>query len=83
MGYPMARNLRVKVPADDILVIYDANESATQRFVDELGTTVKGIVVASNVKEVAEKSVSLSYSLVILSLEYFLSAFIVMSMFHQ
>lgn len=83
MGYPMARNLRLKIPADDLLVIYDANESATQRFLDELGTTVNGIVIASNVKEVAEKSVSFSYSPVILFLEYFPSALIVMSMFHQ
>ncbi|RPB05980.1 hypothetical protein L873DRAFT_1824735 [Choiromyces venosus 120613-1] len=56
MGYPMARNLRVKVPADDALVIFDVNKDATKRFVDELGGTSKNVVVASKLEEVVDRS---------------------------
>lgn len=59
MGYPMARNLRVKAPADDTLVIFDVNNDATKRFVDELGVTSKN-VVASKLDEVVDRSVSYS-----------------------
>jgi len=51
----MARNLRVKTPADDTLVIFDVNKDATKRFVDELGVTSKN-VVASKLDEVVDRS---------------------------
>ncbi|PUU74980.1 NAD binding domain of 6-phosphogluconate dehydrogenase-domain-containing protein [Tuber borchii] len=51
----MARNLRVKAPADDTLVIFDVNKDATKRFVDELGVTSKN-VVASKLDEVVDRS---------------------------
>jgi len=59
MGYPMARNLRVKAPADDTLVIFDVNKDATKQFVDELGVMSKN-VVASKLEEVVDRSVSYS-----------------------
>lgn len=58
MGYPMARNLRAKIPAEDTLVIYDVNPSTTESFLHHLGVSSKGVIVAHNVSEVADKSVS-------------------------
>lgn len=49
----MAQNLRAKLPSSDKLVIFDKNEDATSRFVKENQDTE----VASNVRDVAEKSV--------------------------
>lgn len=49
----MAKNLRSKLPSSDKLIIYDKNEDATRRFANE----TKGVDVAENVREVAEKSV--------------------------
>ncbi|KAK7703506.1 hypothetical protein SLS57_010945 [Botryosphaeria dothidea] len=57
MGYPMAKNLRAKLPKDDTLVIHDVNTNATANFTKEIGQ--KGVHVAENVREVAEKSSSL------------------------
>lgn len=54
MGYPMAKNLRAKLPKDDTLVIHDVNTNATANFTKEIGQ--KGVHVAENVREVAEKS---------------------------
>ncbi|KAG0134321.1 NAD binding domain of 6-phosphogluconate dehydrogenase-domain-containing protein [Tuber indicum] len=56
MGYPMARNLRVKASADDMLVIFDVNKDATTQFVDELGLTSKNVVVAGKLEEVVDRS---------------------------
>jgi len=57
MGYPMAKNLRAKIPHSDTLVIYDVNGSATQRFAEEVGVTEsKTIEIAKGVREVAEKA---------------------------
>jgi len=53
MGYPMAKNLRAKLPATDTLVIQDVNLDATKKF---LGEHSEGVIVAENVREVAEKS---------------------------
>ncbi|EEP75317.1 3-hydroxyisobutyrate dehydrogenase [Uncinocarpus reesii 1704] len=54
MGYPMARNLRAKIPESDTLVICDANPESTQRFVAEHSN--QRVEVASNPREVAEKA---------------------------
>lgn len=53
MGYPMARNLRAKIPVDDTLIIQDVNLEATKKFLQE---SPEGVIVADNVREVAEKS---------------------------
>jgi 3-hydroxyisobutyrate dehydrogenase-like beta-hydroxyacid dehydrogenase len=53
-GYPMARNLRAKIPAEDTLFVQDVNTAATKKF---LGEHPQGVQVADNVREVAEKAV--------------------------
>ena len=54
----MAKNLRTKLPTNDTLIIYDRNEDATTRFVQEMDqTSGNGIEVASSVRSVAEKAV--------------------------
>ncbi|KAB2579267.1 putative 3-hydroxyisobutyrate dehydrogenase [Lasiodiplodia theobromae] len=54
MGYPMARNLRAKIPKEDSLVVHDVNTTATSNFAKEVGP--QGIHVAESVREVAEKA---------------------------
>ena len=50
----MARNLRTKIPKDDVLYIYDINTGAIKKFVDEMaGYAVR---VADSARELAEKS---------------------------
>ena len=64
----MAKNLRTKIPASDTLIIYDRNEDATTRFVQEMGRTAgEGIEVAPNVRGVAEKAVCYSLLQCVLS----------------
>lgn len=53
-GYPMARNLRAKIPAEDTLFVQDVNTAATKKFLEE---HPQGVHVAANVREVAEKAV--------------------------
>jgi 3-hydroxyisobutyrate/3-hydroxypropionate dehydrogenase len=69
-GYPMAKNLRAKIPEADTLIICDTNPKATEKFVEEVGiatssTNARGegtrIHIAENPREVAQKSVSLSH----------------------
>jgi hypothetical protein len=68
----MAKNLRLKIPPSDTLVINDVNSEATRRFVDEFrianpiaGTLDEGmgIEIAKSPREVAERSVSTHISL--------------------
>jgi hypothetical protein len=54
LGYPMARNLRAKLPAEDTLFVQDINTAATKKFLDE---NPQGVRIAGNVRELAEKSV--------------------------
>jgi 3-hydroxyisobutyrate dehydrogenase len=54
-GFPMARNLRAKLPADDVLFVQDVNKEASSKFLEENPT---GVRIADSVREVAEKSVS-------------------------
>ena len=69
-GYPMAKNLRAKIPETDTLIICDTNPKATEKFVEEVGIATSstnapgkgtGIHIAKNPREVAQKSVSLSH----------------------
>lgn len=69
-GYPMAKNLRAKIPETDTFIIYDTNPKATEKFVEEVGIATSstnapgrgtGIHVAENPREVAQKSVSHSH----------------------
>ncbi|KAF2143627.1 uncharacterized protein K452DRAFT_246885 [Aplosporella prunicola CBS 121167] len=55
MGYPMAKNLRAKLPKEDTLVVHDINKDATSRLVKEVGGK-GGVKVADTVRQVAEES---------------------------
>ncbi|CAO2654808.1 Nn.00g115410.m01.CDS01 [Neocucurbitaria sp. VM-36] len=59
-GYPMAKNLRAKIPAEDTLFIHDVNTAATKKFLEE---NPQGVRVADNVREVAEKAETIITSL--------------------
>ncbi|KAK6356543.1 hypothetical protein TWF718_000898 [Orbilia javanica] len=58
MGYPMARNLRAKIPATDSITIYDINESATSQFVEEASSTGPGagVTIAKSLQDVSRAS---------------------------
>lgn len=72
----MARNLRLKIPADDKLVIFDVDHSASKRFAQEFEATPGGVVVAGDVAELADQSVRFY-------LFFSASPFRMMSMFHK
>lgn len=66
----MAKNLWAKSNPGDSLVIFDKDESVTARFVSDFGTTkssdaaggkTANIELASSEREVAERSVGLSF----------------------
>ncbi|KAK6363796.1 hypothetical protein TWF730_001208 [Orbilia blumenaviensis] len=58
MGYPMARNLRAKVPATDSITVYDVNESATRQFAEEASSAGAGtrVTVAKSLQDVSRVS---------------------------
>ena len=72
-GFPIAKNLRAKVPATDTLIIYDLNTDVTQKFVE--AHDGKGVEIASSPREVADNSVcsAVFSSLVLFDDEYVLS----------
>ena len=49
----MATNLRNKIPSTDSILIHDVNKEVTSSFAAEH----KGVEIAENVREVAERSV--------------------------
>lgn len=53
VGYPMAKNLRQKINKSDTMVINDVNDTATQKFAEEIGN----VTIAKTVREVAEQTV--------------------------
>ncbi|KAJ6258982.1 hypothetical protein Dda_5877 [Drechslerella dactyloides] len=55
-GYPMAKNLRAKIPESDSLFIYDINESATGRFVEEANGPGPRITIVKSLQDVARNS---------------------------
>ena len=60
-GYPMAKNLRAKIPKSDKLVICDRNPAATKSFIEEAGAGAAGdqeIEVAKTPRSVVEQAVS-------------------------
>lgn len=58
MGYPMALNLRRKIPKSFTLVILELNKEVIQRFVEETKEMGK-VIVAKTPREVAERSVNI------------------------
>ncbi len=59
MGYPMARNLRSKIPREDSLMVYDVNSQSTKSFKEEIGAR-EGVEVARDLSQVVEQCVSSS-----------------------
>jgi hypothetical protein len=57
-GYPMAQNLRSKVPEGDSMTVFDVNSKMLEQFVKEADPAK--VTVAKGPREVAEKSVSSS-----------------------
>lgn len=55
MGYPMAKNLRARIPKTDTLVISDLNVDATKNFIKEVGNDTR-TEIAQSVREIAENS---------------------------
>lgn len=56
-GYRMAKNLREKIPADDVLMIQDINKDAVKKFVDELSGF--NVIASDSARAIAEQSVRL------------------------
>lgn len=56
MGFPMARNLRAKIPASSQLVICEVVEAQIQKFLAE-NKSYGEIRIASTPREVAEHAV--------------------------
>jgi len=54
MGYRMAKNLRQKLPSDDLLIVQDINKDAVRQFASEFSAF--NVVSAESAREVAEKS---------------------------
>lgn len=53
MGFPMATNLRNKIPESDTMMIHDVNPAVTEKFKKEIGNCE----IAQSVREIAEKTV--------------------------
>jgi hypothetical protein len=51
----MAKNLRTKIPSEDVFMIQDVNTAATKQFVDEMSG--HKVVVADSPRQVAENAV--------------------------
>jgi len=57
MGYPMAMNIRQKMPSSSKLYIFDVSKAALERFVSEY-SSMGEIIIASSSKEVVDNAVS-------------------------
>ena len=57
MGYPMAMNIRKKIPSSSKLYIYDVSKSALERFKEEAGSHGE-IIIASSSKDVVDHAVN-------------------------
>jgi 3-hydroxyisobutyrate/3-hydroxypropionate dehydrogenase len=56
MGFPMASNLRKKIPKESVLYVNDVNKAAVERFVKELGE-IGPVKALETAKEIIEASV--------------------------
>lgn len=57
MGHGMAKNIRQKIPAESVLVIYDINQEVMRQFVQDFSNGFN-VRIASSPKQVAELAVS-------------------------
>ncbi|SMY27806.1 unnamed protein product [Zymoseptoria tritici ST99CH_1A5] len=55
MGYPMAQNLRAKIPASDTMFVHDVNASIVEQFASEH----KNVTAAKDVREVSENATTI------------------------
>ncbi|KAF4598076.1 3-hydroxyisobutyrate dehydrogenase-related [Pleurotus pulmonarius] len=55
MGYPMAMNLRKRIPTDSILLVNDVDRTAVERFIRE-SSEFGRVVEAATARDVAEQS---------------------------
>ena len=55
LGFPMANNLRAKMPEEDLLVVHDIDQDVVKKFVD--GSGEKRVEMESDVKALAERCV--------------------------
>ncbi|KAF8971173.1 6-phosphogluconate dehydrogenase [Flammula alnicola] len=56
MGFPMALQLRAKVPPESVLYVYDVDGSAMDRFIEATKECNSKVMVVSNAREVTERS---------------------------
>jgi hypothetical protein len=65
----MARNLQANLPSSDTLRIFDINAASVERFANETKGLSKGaaVEIATNSRDAAENSVSISHSHSLLS----------------
>ncbi|EXJ84683.1 3-hydroxyisobutyrate dehydrogenase [Capronia epimyces CBS 606.96] len=54
MGYPMAKNLRAKIPEGDTLTVFDVNSASLEQFAQE--ATPAGVILAKTPREVVENA---------------------------
>lgn len=54
-GYPMAKNLRAKMPNGDTFIVFDVNQTSLDNFSKE--AVPAGVVIAKSPREVVENSV--------------------------
>lgn len=54
MGYPMAKNLRAKIPEGDTMTVFDVNSASLEKFSQE--ATPAGVVLAKTPREVVENA---------------------------
>lgn len=59
MGFPMATNLRRKIPKESVLYVNDVDKAAVERFVKEMGEVgpVKALDTAKEITEASVKTV--------------------------
>jgi 3-hydroxyisobutyrate dehydrogenase len=57
MGYPMALNIRKKIPSSSKLYIFDVSKAALDRFKEE-GGSHGAVIVASSSKDVVDHAVN-------------------------
>jgi hypothetical protein len=51
----MAKNLREKIPSDDVLMVQDVNKAAVKQFLEELSGF--NVIPSDSAREIAERSV--------------------------
>ena len=77
LGYPMAKNLRAKIPESDTMTVFDVNTVSLDKFSRDVIPT--GVVIAKSPRELVENAVSRYWSRSVTSMRCMMSP-IVLSM---